>query len=232
IMVSSLDRHAIGGISQTIIDGSGAGSVVTFDSGEGANSVLAGLTIVGGYAEFGGGIQCSGASPITANCVITGNLAHVGAGLWLHHSEATIVNCTVSDNTSTVEGGGLYSEGSAAVVSSIFWNNQPQQIVADSTEVLSVTYSDVQGSWTGNENIDADPCFAGPGDYHLRSPQGRWEPTQSVWVQDQDNSPCIDAGNPNADPQVERSPNGDRINCGAYGGTAEASLSVSKTSNQ
>jgi hypothetical protein len=31
-----------------------------------------------------------------------------------------------------------------------------------------VTYSDIEGSWTGTGNIDQDPLFAGGGDYHLR----------------------------------------------------------------
>ena len=98
--------------------------------------------------------------------------------------------------------------------------------------------------------IDVDPCFVKPGywdpngtpndanddfwvdgDYHLRSKQGRWEPIQSVWVQDAVSSPCIDAGNPYTGPQAEISPNGSRINCGAYGGTVEASLSESKALN-
>jgi len=43
-----------------------------------------------------------------------------------------------------------------------------------------VTYSNIQGSYPGEGNIDADPLFVNPvmGDYHLRP-----------------GSPCIDAGN-------------------------------------
>ena len=48
------------------------------------------------------------------------------------------------------------------------------------------------------------------------------------WVQDDVNSPCIDAGDPNSAWSNEPSPNGGRINMGAYGNTLEASLAPSK----
>ncbi len=34
---------------------------------------------------------------------------------------------------------------------------------------MVATYSDIQGGWPGMGNIDADPLFAGAGDYHLQS---------------------------------------------------------------
>jgi hypothetical protein len=79
----------------------------------------------------------------------------------------------------------------------------------------------------GPGNIDADPCFADPcnGDYHLQSAAGRWDPNSETWVTDTNTSRCIDAGNPGSPPADEPTPNGNRINMGAYGGTAEASKS-------
>lgn len=84
--------------------------------------------------------------------------------------------------------------------------------------------------------IEGDPLFADPGhwegdtyipgDYHLRSEVGRWDPVAGAWVTDSETSPCIDAGDPN-DPgwTNELWPNGRRIDIGAYGGTPEASMS-------
>ena len=40
----------------TVIDGNQAGRVVTFNSGEGLDSVLEGFTITNGYAGYGAGI--------------------------------------------------------------------------------------------------------------------------------------------------------------------------------
>jgi hypothetical protein len=115
-----------------------------------------------------------------------------------------------------------------------------------------VHYSDVQGGWSGEGNIDADPCFAAlgrwvdtnnpevtvtpsysnsvwvEGDCHLKSQTGRWNPASGSWVLDGVTSPCIDAGDPKSPTGGEPEPNGGRINMGAYGGTAEASKSLSR----
>ena len=46
-----------------------------------------------------------------------------------------------------------------------------------------------------------------------------------MWVLDDATSPCVDTGDPAADFASERRPNGGRLNVGAYGGTAFASMS-------
>jgi hypothetical protein len=86
----------------------------------------------------------------------------------------------------------------------------------------------VQGGWPGEANIDASPCFSDPNnsDYHLRSEAGRWDPVAEDWVVDDVTSPCIDRGDPNSTVSDEPDPNGGIINMGAYGGTAEASMST------
>ncbi len=95
-----------------------------------------------------------------------------------------------------------------------------------------------------------DPMFADPEnpdpnlkDFHLKSVTGRWlraagEPGLNIalstaavptWVTDAASSPCIDAGDPAADPAtivaLEPAPNGSRVNLGCYAGTEEASKS-------
>jgi hypothetical protein len=85
----------------------------------------------------------------------------------------------------------------------------------------------------GPGNISAAPCLAHlgrwqePGDYHLKSQAGRWDPTSLRWVRDDVTSRCIDAGDANAGWTSELWPAGRRINLGAYGGTPEASMSLS-----
>jgi hypothetical protein len=108
------------------------------------------------------------------------------------------------------------------VTNSILWGNTPNQIEGNST----VRYSDVQGVWPGEGNIDADPYFVDPnnGNYHLKSQAGSWDPNSQSWVINDVTSPCIDTGNPGCplgDEPVD--PNNVRINMGAYGGRAEAS---------
>jgi parallel beta-helix repeat protein len=73
----------------------------------------------------------------------------------------------------------------------------------------------------------AGPLFVDTnnGDYHLLSERGRYWPAHDVWVLDDVTSPCIDGGDPAVDPSDEPMPYGGRINMGAYGGTAYASMS-------
>ena len=59
--------------------------------------------------------------------------------------------------------------------------------------------------------------------YHLKSENGRWSGVQ--WINDTDTSPCVDAGDPTSDYSNEPTPNGNRVNIGAFGNTAEASKS-------
>ena len=88
-------------------------------------------------------------------------------------------------------------------------------------------------AWTGWDvnSISRDPLFADPDndDYHLKSTEGRWDSSlndgRGDWVTDEVMSPAIDAGNPEDDIGSEKSPNGERINIGAYGGTVDASKS-------
>jgi hypothetical protein len=132
------------------------------------------------------------------------------------------------------------------VINSILCENQPEQIVADSGQAVSVTYSAVWGGWLGLGNIESDPRFAERGhwslsgggssvdpadpeavwvrgDYHLQAREGHWNGW--MWLNDGVTSRCVDAGNPDADVKWEPLPNGSRLNMGAFGGTAEASQS-------
>jgi len=71
------------------------------------------------------------------------------------------------------------------------------------------------------------PLFADyqNGDYHLLSRRGRYCATTDEWVLDKIDSIALDAGDPRIKPVGEPMPNGGRLNAGAYGGTAFASMS-------
>ncbi|NIP27242.1 MAG: hypothetical protein GWN67_22775 [Phycisphaerae bacterium] len=90
----------------------------TFHSGEGPNSVLAGLTITNGARFGGGGIHCEYSSPKITNCVITNNTALLssgfpgyfakpGGGILCSYSSTTISNCIITGNQATGSGGGI-----------------------------------------------------------------------------------------------------------------------------
>ena len=223
------------------------------------------------------------ASPVIAGCQIVANgaagieMSAVGEGRAIRQGEVTLRNCIIAANGAQGVHGGKpklsnctvvenTGSGVSAVLPSItnsilyFNDRNAGGLQIDSTRA-SVTYSDVQGGWEGDGNIDADPLFAAlgrwgdpssvtsqvpalngrlgwvAGDYHLKSQGWRWSSRDASWVSDDVTSPCIDAGDPASallgepltspiDPAAAVV--NTRIDMGAYGGTAEASLAPSK----
>ena len=174
------------------------------------------------------------------NCIIAENGQHGIAG-----GIPTIINCTIVANNQR----GISGSEPTVTNSIIYYNSVNSDVVQiESNLTVTVTYTDVQGGWQGTGNIDAEPCFVETGfldlngtledvnddfwvkgDYHLCSQAGRWDPSSQTWIQDVITSPCIDAGDPDSDWTAELLPNGGRINMGAYGGTLQASMSLSDT---
>jgi parallel beta-helix repeat protein/predicted outer membrane repeat protein len=126
----------------------------------------------------GGGIYASahsGAMLRVANTVVAGNSAPYGGGIATGAQlGAEILGCTIADNTASSEGGGLYigTSGNTTIANSIFWGNAAttgaQIRVASGMTNPTVTYSDVQGGWSGTGNINQPPQFVGGGVYALR----------------------------------------------------------------
>lgn len=82
-----------------------------------------------------------------------------------------------------------------------------------------------QASGQDQNSFSHEPLFADEGnnDFHLRSVVGTYSnASYTVFTQ---HSPALDAGSPLSDFIEEPLPNGNRVNLGAYGGTAQASKS-------
>jgi hypothetical protein len=140
-----------------------------------------------------------------------------------------------------------WQQGNLTLTNCILWGNfadEGPQIAVQQTGSLSVSYCCLQGAesdiYTATAvtlelggNIGDDPCFADDAisDWHLQSTTGRWDANNNIWVTDDQNSPCIDAGDPCSLWTSEIWPHGKRINMGAYGGTHQASMSTSTTGN-
>lgn len=199
---------------------------------------LANSLLVGNQAGGRGGAWSTreGSSLKIINCTILENRAPEAPFLAVDinsdpgSSHVSVVNCVVSN-------GGP----------EIWSNDSPVEIAYSCIGQGTVALSE-QEAWLvlDQGNIDADPYFADPGywdangtpedpnddvfvegDYHLKSQAGRWDPNSESWVADDITSPCIDGGDPNSPIGDEPAPNGGIINMGAYGGTAEASMSIS-----
>ena len=102
--------------------------------------------------------------------------------------------------------------------------------VSEDINTSNITYTCIYNDgWDGNTYgygegcIFKDPLFADLDnrDFHLKSTGGRWDGTK--WITDTVTSPCINAGNPASDYLNELSPNGNRVNMGAFGNTSQAS---------
>jgi len=153
------------------------GGLTLYDS----NANVEGNIIAYNTAQEGaGGVAIQGCSPILVNNLIVYNSAAFGGGLVFWNSESEIINCTISGNISTGNGGGIYCHyySHLDLVNTIMWNNSPQEIYVN-TGSIGATYSDIQGGWGGEGNINADPLFVGTGDHPFML---------------QDLSPCVNTG--------------------------------------
>jgi L-ascorbate metabolism protein UlaG (beta-lactamase superfamily) len=206
------------------------------------------------FARYsGGGIWYGKANPEFIGCIFSGNIAQYrdGGGMLCQDSKAILNNCTFSGNSALFGGAvSVMMNYEMILRNCILWDNLPEDNEHLSYQI-TVSYSNVPESWLwGERNINTNPLFADPGywadvndannfvepndpnavwiegDYHLKSEAGRWDPVSESWVVDDVTSPCIDTGDPNSSVGDEPEPNGGRINMGAYGGTAEASMSL------
>jgi len=96
-----------------------------------------------------------------ANCTFVGNTANNGGGMDnRNNSEPTLINCTFSGNIAVERGDGMHNKNNSnpTLTNCILWGDVPEELyVSNGTPVI--TYSDVQGGWPGEGNIDADPMF-------------------------------------------------------------------------
>ena len=139
----------------------------------------------------GGGIYCRNSSPTITNSTISYNTAvsyyrpiyispggdvyGYGGGIFCDvQSAVTISNCTIIGNNARADGGAIAIwSGSATVTNSVIWNNSISQIAGP----VTAAYSNIEGGWLGEGNINIDPLLTWDG--HLQAA-----------------SPCINAGDP------------------------------------
>jgi predicted outer membrane repeat protein len=129
--------------------------------------------------DDGGGIQTLSCGPTITSSVFHGNAAtDKGGAMYLRDDDTVLINCTITENTA-VYGGGIYNRYSdTEITNCILWDDTASTSgneIYNYSSTPVVTYSDVEGGWSGTGNINTDPLFVD--DYHLGA-----------------NSPCIDVG--------------------------------------
>jgi hypothetical protein len=171
-----MERCLISGNS-TVYDG---GGIANHTDGELtlSNCILSGNMCTGVDSGRGGAIYCAFATVALSHCTLVGNFSTHGAGL----------ACASSNEPGS---------SSVTIGNSIIWDRGDSVWIDDSSRV-EAAYSDVQGGWMGESNMDADPQFVNAGHWDDKgTPQ---EPADDMWY-DGDyrlawSSPCIDAGDP------------------------------------
>jgi hypothetical protein len=167
----------------------------------------------------GGGMYNISSSPTLTNLTFSGNQAVNGGGMFNNYSNPTLRNITFSGNSASDDGGGMYnyilsnpsltnvtfsgnsaqSDGSGmantnsnpTLTSVILWGNTPTlSQIYNSSSTPVVTYSDVQGGYSGVGNINADPLLGALAD------NGGSTFTHALLA----GSPAIDAGSPTCPP--------------------------------
>ena len=97
-----VDVRGVDGPLATVLDGGGAGSVVTIASGESASARLTGFTVTNGSATKGGGIYIEASDPRIEDNIITDNEVTgspaSGGGVYLYDSDAEISANEITDN--------------------------------------------------------------------------------------------------------------------------------------
>jgi len=114
----------------------------------------------------------SSETDVYSTTITTGGIVAVNSTLVLNN------NTFFGNSGGVVHGGAIHFDAGSngTIINSIFWDNEgPEEI----TGSAAITFSNVQGGWEGEGNIDANPLFCNPdsSDYTLA-----------------ENSPCVGTG--------------------------------------
>lgn len=148
-----------------------------FQSGEGSESVLQGVTIANGYdVEVGGGMLCHYSTPTITNCLFSENKAVLGGGIFIWDASPTLMSCMFSQNMAYTpsgfgggEGGGAYCYESSVTFGGC--------IFSENTSAVGGGLSCAKSSLTieacvfrGNATLDSYDGGMGGGIYCFQTP--------------------------------------------------------------
>ena len=127
---------------------------------------------------------------------------------WEHFNRGNhiFMNCTFFENSGYFT---WWNNGSLQVINSILWQNSFSFSYGNVSTPPSISYSSVEGGYDGTGNISYDPLFVHSESYNFNLLE---------------NSPCIDAGDPDLDSDGDdyiididdQDPDGTRMDIGAY----------------
>jgi len=192
----------------------GGGAIRCGDS----NPLIENNLIAHNQGRYGGGIVLNYSGAVIRNNIIDSNSGGEdfgGGGVWMvgNASDPKILtNNTITNNHSESTAGGIRIWSAIAeITNTIIWGNTAGSAPQIQGNGGIFSYCDIEGGWSGEQNIDEDPMFDNSNFYLMTG------------------SPCIDAGNPDTeynDPEDTSNPGqaefpskGNlRNDMGAYGG--------------
>ncbi|MCP4711722.1 MAG: hypothetical protein GY869_24145, partial [Planctomycetes bacterium] len=220
IVLTSTDPGDPEVVAGTVIQGTGAGSVVTFGGSETSAFILSGFTITGGNIDtYGGGIYGNGTLATVERCVVRNNYSEIVGG-GIHNCLGIIRQCIIKDNITGLNGGGL-AGCHGMVVNCLIVDNQAGAVggalnnsdgdfisctVAGNTATSGGVFEGCDGSFSncvvwGNSPAGSNNCTAGfdycclewveAGTGNINSDPGFLNTTDYRLGA---GSPCIDAG--------------------------------------
>jgi parallel beta-helix repeat protein/predicted outer membrane repeat protein len=127
----------------------------------------------------GGGMAFESAEPLIVNCTFDNNTAALSGGaISIKEAAPIITNCSFSNNSALKNPGGAIAcnnpSPETTVTNSIFWGDHPAEIACDAN-IISVTYSDIQGGPRWPANFDMGGRSGGP-------EQGISMQTRGFWI--------------------------------------------------
>jgi len=177
------DHRCTWGGAAVYINGSGPVFIdCTFEGGDGGKYGGAALVVYGtpgirfdrcvfkdNTAAQAGALEVFATSGVTvSNSVFIDNVATGltgGGGMYTSSGSTDVVNCTFVANVATSHAvGGLRNQGSSmTIANSIFWDNEGMGGAQGSANNISgnptVSYSIVEGGFSGTGNLSSDPLF-------------------------------------------------------------------------
>jgi hypothetical protein len=168
---------------------------------------------------YGGAVEMSEGTPFISNCIFAENAGWAGGAIYDGASSFTIVDCAFINNQCPSVGGAINNANSSVAITNcsfsgnsapsggaivdafslgstikncVIWGDSGSDEI-DSYYGTNTTaiYSDIEGGFSGDGNIDADPMFVANPDPNTGDLGN---------LQLQAGSPCIDAGNASAVP--------------------------------
>jgi len=159
---------------------SGRGGAIAIDYG-----LVESCKFENNSAYHGGAVYSDGGLTIQSSHFVANHGFETGGVV----EGTSLERCTLVLNGGPTESAVLHD---ALATDSVIWGNFSPSASGSTT----LTYSNIEGGWPGEGNIDAEPLFvSAPGDLHLRH-----------------GSPCIDAG----DPASDLDDDGTRADMGAF----------------